>query len=189
VDRRLVFWIPFVLISGLFVIWAYRIEPQWVLSRNDYSKLQEFLKASQWEAADVETSRLILSKASGRNRFQLFRSGVSFSEFANFPCEDLITIDRLWLKYSNNYFGLSVQQSTWQPTDGSIPAQQLLSNLNRFRAQIGWGNHAPYRKTYSLAAPRGHLPSSRWLIGETMPLIVKPIASQHPGDTYPLHAG
>ncbi|NJO66941.1 MAG: transcriptional regulator, partial [Leptolyngbyaceae cyanobacterium RM1_405_57] len=34
-------------------------------------------------------------------------------ELLNFPCEELLAIDRLWVNYSNGKFGFSVQKKIY----------------------------------------------------------------------------
>lgn len=41
---------------------------------------------------------------------------LSSKAIENFPCEHLLTIDQLWLKYSNGRFGFSVQKRIWNET-------------------------------------------------------------------------
>ncbi|MEB3886690.1 GUN4 domain-containing protein [Lyngbya sp. CCY1209] len=74
----------------------------------DYTELRDLLAAGRWEEADAETRRLI--SAIG-NREESFAIGLIAGLLGvyNFPCEDLRTIDRLWLKYSDRRFGFSVQ--------------------------------------------------------------------------------
>ena len=35
-----------------------------------------------------------------------------------FPCKDLKTIDKLWIKHSNGHFGFSVQKRIWESLGG-----------------------------------------------------------------------
>ena len=74
----------------------------------DYRKLQRLLQEENWVAADIETYEVMI-RAMGK------RSGDWFShnELLNFPCTDLRTIDRLWVKYSNKIFGFSVQKEIY----------------------------------------------------------------------------
>lgn len=162
-NKQFIWWVLLILVSGLLVL-GYQMRWHWTSKKIDYDYLQKLLASGQWKAADVETSKLILLKTSGQNGAKVNTSGVSFSNFADFPCKDLITIDQLWLKYSNNQFGFSIQQSIWQPTDTQITAQNILANQNRFREQVGWTNSDLDSRTYELTAQKGHLPSSRWLV-------------------------
>ena len=38
--------------------------------------------------------------------------GLSRQDLETFPCEDLLTIDRLWVEASNGHFGFSVQKKS-----------------------------------------------------------------------------
>jgi HTH-type transcriptional regulator/antitoxin HigA len=38
----------------------------------------------------------------------------------NFPCDDLRTIDQLWVKYSQGRFGFSVQKKIWLEVGGKV---------------------------------------------------------------------
>ncbi|WP_335337770.1 GUN4 domain-containing protein [Nostoc piscinale] len=71
----------------------------------DYGRLRDFLKAGQWKEADEETLKLML-KVVGREQEGWLDTGSS----DKFPCTDLRTIDKLWVKYSNGRFGFSVQK-------------------------------------------------------------------------------
>ncbi|BAY20996.1 hypothetical protein NIES2100_07400 [Calothrix sp. NIES-2100] len=69
----------------------------------DYSKLRDLLAAGNWKDADMETYRVMI-QALGKNEGDYFES----EELLNFPCPDLRTIDRLWVKYSNGHFGFKI---------------------------------------------------------------------------------
>ena len=60
----------------------------------DYRKLRDLLKAGDWQAADQETYEVMI-RAVGKHAGQWFTD----EELLNFPCADLLTIDRLWVKY------------------------------------------------------------------------------------------
>lgn len=124
----------------------------------DYTRLQELLAAGEWKEADRETVTVTL-KAAGQERKGLFRP----EDIANFPCTDLRTIDQLWVKYSQNRFGFSVQKRIWLNIEGS-------PNFNyetycRFGTSVGWYVKyswlSYFRLTFSLDAPVGHLPGWR----------------------------
>ena len=71
----------------------------------DYTRLRDLLAAKNWQEADEETYRVMI-QAVGKGRYEEFNE----NELLNFPCTDLRTIDRLWVKYSNGHFGFSVQK-------------------------------------------------------------------------------
>jgi hypothetical protein len=59
-----------------------------------YTLLEELLAASKWELADHHTYNIQLIVVE-RSEFS------SWSDlYPNFPCQDLRTIDELWVKYS-----------------------------------------------------------------------------------------
>ncbi|MEL4896193.1 GUN4 domain-containing protein [Crocosphaera sp. Alani8] len=130
----------------------------------DYTALQKLLKAQNWQKADQITYDL-LSKAGDQDN-----SGfVTSTEYKDISCEDLQTIDRLWLESSQGRFGLSVQQRIYKGLGGS---QQVdINNYRNFAQQVGWvkrdnPNDPDYYLyddlDFSLNAPPGHLPRWSW---------------------------
>jgi eukaryotic-like serine/threonine-protein kinase len=83
----------------------------------------------------------------------------------NFPCEDLRTIDQLWVKYSNGRFGFSVQKRIYQSLRGTREYDR--SVWNKFGDQVGWRKNNSWLHykdlTYSEKAPEAHLPSYRYV--------------------------
>lgn len=129
----------------------------------DYTQLQSFLMNKQWKDADEETHKCINEIAKQYNN-KVNNFALSDKEMINFPCQDLFTIDRLWTKYSNNYFGFSIQQAIWQAC-GS-PAWYIDKGWNKFGIVVGWRkkgwlaswlNYSDF--SYNQSAPRGHLPA------------------------------
>lgn len=57
----------------------------------NYTRLQDLLSSSQFELADEETKRIVLDVSNG------FSGGWE----NKIPCKDLATINKLWIKYSN----------------------------------------------------------------------------------------
>jgi hypothetical protein len=121
-----------------------------------YAKLEALLKAGEWREADQETYRLMI-KAVGKEDGQLF----SREDLENFPCEDLLTIDRLWVEASNGHFGFSVQKKIWQEC-GSPKFRQ---DWDRFCVKVGWQNAAATYVNYTdlkfspHLSPKGELPN------------------------------
>ncbi|MEB3293365.1 MAG: GUN4 domain-containing protein, partial [Synechococcales bacterium] len=74
-----------------------------------YTQLATSLKAGNWKKADQETSKVMLEVAGQTERGYLDRE-----DLENFPCEDLLTIDRLWVEASDGHFGFSVQKKIWE---------------------------------------------------------------------------
>lgn len=123
----------------------------------NYIQLQALLAAGKWLEADEET-KIVMLKASRREKEGLLR----VEDFQRFPCQDLRTIDQLWVKYSNGKFGFSVQNSIWQsvggnPNAGSTTYQALGDGLG-WRVNGSWKSY--YDLTFALNAPTGHLPGA-----------------------------
>ncbi|MGB3203355.1 MAG: serine/threonine-protein kinase, partial [Crinalium sp.] len=124
----------------------------------DYTYLRDLLAAGNWQEADAETVNLMLS-ASGRKK----EGWIDLYSIRSFPCADLRTLNRLWLKYSNGHFGFSVQKSIWEGIGGNVYADVKI--YKQFCDRIGWytkGDIFYYSHlTFDLSAPKGHLPSGR----------------------------
>ncbi len=120
----------------------------------DYRPLRDYLKVGKWKEADQETARVML-KAANREK----EGWLDYDSIDIFPCTDLRTIDRLWVKYSNGRFGFSVQKRFWLQAGGKIDRE----TERRLGDLVGWrvdGNWLGYDElTFSLKAPKpGHLP-------------------------------
>jgi len=132
----------------------------------DYRNLRDLLKAGKWKEADKETARVML-KVAGREE----EGWLNDEHIENFPCTDLRTIDRLWVKYSNGRFGFSVQKRIWESV-GGIPGEWDYEIYKKFGDRVGWyemkkDNWKSYEDfTFSLYAPGGHLPIRRELGGD-----------------------
>ena len=122
--------------------------------QGNYAQLEALLKAGQWRKADQETAKQLL-KAIGRHEEGWLR----VEDIQQLPCADLLTIDQLWVKYSDGKFGFSVQKKIWQkhgcPTEFNQQWEQ-------FGAEVGWrvGNDMKSHNelTFDTSAPDGHLP-------------------------------
>jgi GUN4-like len=117
-------------------------------------KLQQLLKAKKWKEADQETRQLLQ-----------IPSQVSDSLMQ--------AIDRVWLKASNNHFGLSIQAKFWQEAKAKYPKDHQ-KTTDAFRDRVGWKIAQPRRDedydfissdwrnesemNFSDKAPIGHLP-------------------------------
>jgi serine/threonine protein kinase len=119
----------------------------------DYRKLRDYLAQGKWEEADVETSDVMLAVAKQEDCLDV-------KHIDNFPCEDLRTIDQLWVKYSDGKFGFSVQKRIYQSLGGT---REYNSEIWRqFGDKVGWrkvGNWLYYKDiTFNIKSPEGHLP-------------------------------
>jgi hypothetical protein len=68
-------------------------------------------------------------------------------------------MNQLWVKYSQNRFGFSIQSQIYQAVG---------EDYGQFCSRVGWltyHTHDPAKSLqYSLAAPIGHLPFRHWII-------------------------
>ncbi|ACC83834.1 hypothetical protein Npun_F5528 [Nostoc punctiforme PCC 73102] len=86
----------------------------------------------------------------------------------NFSCQNLRTIDQLWVKYSNGNFGFSVQQTIWESIGFANNVRDYsmwwnFGNLVGWRVKDRW---LPYERIqFTAQAPKGHLPFFRAWIG------------------------
>ncbi len=132
----------------------------------DYTNLRNLLAAKKWKEADEETQRVML-EAAGREEEQWLDS----KSIEKFPCEDLRTIDQLWVQYSNGRFGFSVQKRIYQSLGGTRKYDREV--WQKFGDKVGWRkkNEWLYYKdlTFSERAPEAHLPwVKRWLWGSLL---------------------
>ncbi|MEM1172440.1 MAG: GUN4 domain-containing protein [Cyanobacteria bacterium P01_H01_bin.35] len=129
----------------------------------NYEKLRDLLAAGKWEEADIETHKVML-KVAGREKIRWLDT----TSIDNFPCEDLRTIDKLWVKYSNSKFGFSVQKQIYQSLGGTREnGKNIWYDVVN---QVGWrqgGKWLCYSDlTFSLDTHyTGHLP---WCMGRVL---------------------
>ncbi|MDX2215359.1 MAG: GUN4 domain-containing protein [Oculatellaceae cyanobacterium bins.114] len=132
-----------------------------VAQDSKYQNLEELLKVQRWREADQETYRLMITTV-GKDEGQ----GFSRSDLENFPCDDLKTLDQLWVRYSKGKFGFSVQKKIWQ--DCGSPTSTG-AEWDRFCVKVGWKTSATaYVDSDQLQfhlqkSPTGELPMGyRW---------------------------
>lgn len=124
----------------------------------DYAPLQKLLANQNFQAADQMTLEKLCQLA-GTQAVQ--RKWLYFTEVERFPIADLQTINNLWFVHSEGKFGYSVQREIWLG---------LGKDWEKLWPQIGWKSsniwtRYPNEFTWSLDAPRGHLPLSNQLRG------------------------
>ncbi|MEH2356116.1 GUN4 domain-containing protein [Nostoc sp.] len=138
----------------------------------DYTRLQNLLAAKNCKEADQETY-LVMIKAVGKKGGDWFE----VDELLKFPCTDLRTIDRLWVKYSNGYFGFSVQKKIYLIVGGKADGKYYKEAWEKFGDRVGWRVKSSWIfmsmsnvETFDTSSPRGHLPGrflsiSLWALG------------------------
>lgn len=119
----------------------------------NYDQLEQLLKAGSWKEADQETAKKMLEVAGRTEEGELDKDSID-----NFPCEDLRTIDQLWVKYSNGRFGFSVQKKIWLEVGGKVDRETECKLGDR----VGWRRNGNWKNydhlTFSLQATVGHFP-------------------------------
>jgi GUN4-like len=111
-----------------------------------YTKLEALLKAGEWREAARETYRVMIQVVGKEDGQEL-----SPQDLETLPCEDLMTIDKLWVEASNGHFGFSVQKKIWEQCSSSTSYNNVFQELIE---AVGW--QAP---KFSLAhSLKGELP-------------------------------
>ncbi len=135
----------------------------------NYTRLRDLLAAGKWKEADEETRRVMLSVGKREKESWLDTKSID-----NFPCEDLLTIDQLWVKYSDGKFGFSVQNKIYQSLEGTRDYDQKI--WDAFGDKVGWRKEGSWLRysyiTFDKRSPEGHLPVcirlsdvGGWLLG------------------------
>jgi hypothetical protein len=122
-----------------------------------YADLERYLKNGQWEEADEETYRLMITEV-GKDEGQWFNP----EDLRNFPCEPLRVIDGLWVKHSGGKFGFSVQKEMYLECGGIPDGKYYKGAWDKFCEANGWqarGEHGMYAIQFNTFSPKGHLPN------------------------------
>ena len=116
----------------------------------------------QWYEADQLTDLLILN-ASGREK----ERWIDLESIKKFPCEDLQTIDRLWVHYSNGLYGFSVQKDIYVECGGkldfSYPSYEIWKKFcdrTAWKSEGKWVNYSDQFFDNNSMNMKGHLPFS-----------------------------
>jgi hypothetical protein len=124
-----------------------------------YEQLETYLNAKKWQEADQETYRLMIT-AVGKDEWQRF----SEDDLRNFPCDELLAIDHLWIEHSKGLYGFSVQKQIYVECGGkldfSYPSKET---WDKFCDLVAWKDMEKYLnysdlfdKKYTIKS--GHLP-------------------------------
>ena len=132
-------------------------------AREKFLKLEEYLKNQQWYDADQETWKLML-KVTNREE----EGYLELDNIRNFPCEDLLTLDRLWVEYSKKHgfeFGFSVQKQIYVDCGGNLDfSYPSTETWNKFCKETAWkkdGKYVRYPNPFfenNFMCMKGHLP-------------------------------
>lgn len=122
----------------------------------NYSQLQQLLAARKWKEANEETGKVMCQVA------QNSEGWLGKEDIDNFPCEDLRTINQLWLHYSNGKFGFSVQKEIYESLGGTREYNEEV--WEKFGDCVGWRKRGHWLWESNLTfnkffAPKAHLPT------------------------------
>lgn len=152
----------------------------------DYVPLATFLATGDFLSADDFTRNNLIKISGAESKGRNF---VYWTEVHGIPAVDLVTMERLWLQFSNGNFGYSVQKRVWDVEKG---------NFDSFIRRIGWTkvDNGIERKLrwfgqnefiYDLEkAPKGHLPLTSALRGTQLikQLLTHPVWDMHDWKNY-----
>jgi hypothetical protein len=134
-----------------------------------FLKLNSLLQAQNFTQADLETRKIILAIAKREKEGYL-----RIEDAEKFPCKELRSIDKLWLKYSGGKFGISVQQQIYQSLGGTKKYNRDV--WESMAQRVGWNKDAwlyldGEDHNFSQTAPTGHLPcvlsvARGWQVGQ-----------------------
>lgn len=120
----------------------------------DYTKLRDLLAAENYQAADLETRKVMVWVCRAVKQAESHPQ-----DSLPFPCKDLQTINRLWVYYSEGRFGFSVQKQIYLAVD---------RDYEQFGDRVGWradGEWVNYHYLqFDRSAPQGHLPRITWVL-------------------------
>lgn len=127
-----------------------------------YRKLRDLLATENWREADEETTNIML-EIMGKSSLD----NIIPDEVMNFPCSALQLLDQLWMSYSNNRFGFSVQQQIYTRLGGTDDISDVdMKVLQAMGAEMGWmvnNKLLDYEDLdFSSSAPVGCHPSGWW---------------------------
>ena len=124
-----------------------------------YADLERYLKNGEWQKADDETYRLMITTV-GKEEGQYFKS----EELFEFPCEDLKTIDQLWRSHSDGKYCFSVQKEIYLNCGGVADGKYHYEAFKQFGDEVAWrqDNSWEFDIEWERNGPRGHLPVARF---------------------------
>ncbi len=138
---------------------------------SDYTAIEQQLAARRFRAADELTRQALAQVIAEANHWSERQAAI-----AQFPCQDLRHIDRLWREASNGKFGIMDQAELWHQFKADPNHPTAIAVYRKFGEQIGWispGERSwDYRHriweelTFDLTAPKSHLPAlGVWGVG------------------------
>ncbi len=109
-----------------------------------YNKLEEHLKSKQWKDANLATVWIILQVMDGK-------ALLNPSDYNTIQGFDLVfkKINKMWLKYSSNEYGFTVQKEIYDSLFLNLNNNQSLDEIfNLFTKKLGWEQSISNRRGY-----------------------------------------
>ncbi len=125
----------------------------------NYYKLRDLLAAKKWKDADLETAERMW-EVMGRQEERWLR----VEDIKKFPCKDLKIIDKLWIHYSQEKFGFSVQKKIWEECGSPT---EYNDDWERFGDRVGWRSGGSWMSYYNVVRSpqkKASLPTSQYLL-------------------------
>jgi len=148
---------------------AYYQELARIEAEHSARQLDQLLNTGKWQEADQETTRLMLKLANRE------KGWLDFDSCSKFPPEglQLRIIDQLWLKYSDNRLGFSVQKQIWVELGGKLDGRYNdggydYDTFHKLADKVGWKKSEQWLSHENLSfstSKKGHLPSACLVLG------------------------
>ncbi|HEY9703272.1 MAG TPA: GUN4 domain-containing protein [Allocoleopsis sp.] len=145
-----------------------------ITNKANFTQLDQLLAAKNWKDADQETTKLML-KIAAREKNNYLR----VEDCRNFPREELRIIDQLWLQYSQNKFGFSVQKEIWLKHSEKLDGIEQWDIYVKLAEEVGWKKGDKWLNydelSFDILSKKGHIPScfdcvylgwDLWILGE-----------------------
>ena len=124
-------------------------------NKPDYTQLKAYLQNKEWQQADTETNKLILTIADEK-------SALDADSISKLDCESLEKIDELWTSNSDGKFGFTPQKQAYLET-GNEFNEYTQSTYEEFGNKVKWRGFGVWNLydnlNFTNIAPVGHLPS------------------------------
>ncbi|MEB3340406.1 GUN4 domain-containing protein [Okeania sp.] len=118
-----------------------------------FANLDNYLEQQKWQYANDETEKILME--------------IYDVEDIEEMSVEIKTLDKLWLKYSNNHFGFSIHKQIISANKLNQVNQENLWQVGiicKLADYVGWCKEGvwlnyPSQYTFNLDAPLGHLPT------------------------------
>lgn len=133
-----------------------------IADMDTFVHLRDLLAEGNFKAADQETANILFGAIN-----KSFDT-ITPDDIETFPVAPLRIVDRLWRKYSNDHFGLSIQLNIYRELGGDLNTliAQDAALFLQFCDRIGWRQNGKFITTEDwepgLSSPAGALPAAWW---------------------------